>query len=466
MDAADLDRRARTLSGCIPPSLVSRLLELGHGEQVELQAGKGEWFRAREWARLLGDRGRQAHALEVLLPYVATGWWPAVQVQAELLEGWGRSEEAIALARPYARVGGPALEFFARLLARNGHKDEAIRRLSAGIEDWLLAAALVDVAEGTGRDEEVAVLLTATATNWPICWRDMTAWRNCAHTRRPSTTDTPRNRSGDPSGGAYCRRAAGALEAPRVRRHGSTGVLLLLPRVRGPGGHPGAAGDAGEAGREGPPALRAPARAGADRGPRPGDGLAHHDQAPPGGLGPVHTRGRPCAAGAVDGGSRPAGRRRGAAAGRHKGRTGGSAQAHDRRRVAGPASGLRPPGRRRRVVLAAAGALPARGARRGLAGVVLLRLEAGGCDVAGAASCARTSVVAGTGPVGVRAAPSAVCAGRAGAGDDAARRAGAGTGRRGVARESAKAGARLPAGGAGRGEAAQGRRGPVRPGSP
>ncbi|WP_446459102.1 competence protein CoiA family protein [Streptomyces virginiae] len=67
-----------------------------------------------------------------------------------------------------------------------------------------------------------------------------------------------RVRPGDPARGAHRRGAAGALEAPRVRRHGSTGLLLLLPRVRSPGRHPGAAGDAGEAGREGPPALRAP----------------------------------------------------------------------------------------------------------------------------------------------------------------------------------------------------------------
>ncbi|MPY39005.1 hypothetical protein FNH04_03370 [Streptomyces phyllanthi] len=35
MDAADLDYRARTQSGCIPPHLVSGLLELGHAEVVE-----------------------------------------------------------------------------------------------------------------------------------------------------------------------------------------------------------------------------------------------------------------------------------------------------------------------------------------------------------------------------------------------------------------------------------------------
>ncbi len=79
---------------------------------------------------------------------------------------------------------------------------------------------------------------------------------------------------------------------------------------------------------------------------------------------------------------------------------------------------------------------------------------------------ARTSVVAGIGPVGVRAAPSAVCAGRARAGDDAARRSGAGTGRRGAGGGSTKASARLPAGGAGGGAAAEGLLGPVRPAGP
>lgn len=161
MDAADLDHQARTLSGCIPPLLVSRLLELGHSEEVEVQARRGEWFCAREWARLLGDQGRQAQALEVLAPYVATGWWLAAQTQAELLESWGRAEEAVALARPYARAGGLPLEFFARLLTRHGRTGGAVTRLSAGIEDWLLATALVDISEKAGRDEDIAALLAA-----------------------------------------------------------------------------------------------------------------------------------------------------------------------------------------------------------------------------------------------------------------------------------------------------------------
>ncbi|MDF0374365.1 tetratricopeptide repeat protein [Streptomyces sp. KA12] len=160
MDAADLDYRARTLTGCIPPLLVSRLLELGHDREVELQSGRGEWFCALEWARLLGQRGRREEALEVLAPYVATNWWPAAQARAELLEGWGRVEEAIATSRPYAEAGDRlALVFFARLLARHDRSGEAFMLLRDGIQDWFLAQCLVDVAEAAGMDEEAAALL-------------------------------------------------------------------------------------------------------------------------------------------------------------------------------------------------------------------------------------------------------------------------------------------------------------------
>ncbi|MET7365882.1 hypothetical protein ABZS61_08620 [Streptomyces sp. NPDC005566] len=160
MDAADLDYRARTLTGCIPPLLVARLLELDHEREVEFQAGRGEWFCALEWARLLGHRGRREQALEVLAPYVATNWWSAVRARAELLEDWGRVEEAIALARPYAEAGDRlALVFFARLLSRHGRSGEAYMLLRAGIQDWFLAECLVDVAEAAGMDEEAAALL-------------------------------------------------------------------------------------------------------------------------------------------------------------------------------------------------------------------------------------------------------------------------------------------------------------------
>ncbi|MFF7888692.1 tetratricopeptide repeat protein [Streptomyces sp. NPDC020794] len=144
---------------------------------MESQAGRGEWFCARAWAQLLGERGQQDRALEVLAPYVATGWWPAARAQAELLESWGRAQEAIALTRPYAQVGDRmALDFVGRLMARHDHGAEAFELLRPGVEDWFLAAALVDVAEAAGRDADVAALLTA----WiPVDHRCDSPW--CCH---------------------------------------------------------------------------------------------------------------------------------------------------------------------------------------------------------------------------------------------------------------------------------------------
>ncbi|MGW0509084.1 hypothetical protein ACWD1W_07420 [Streptomyces olivaceoviridis] len=162
MDVVDLDYRARTQTGCIPPYLVSRFLERGHAAEVERWAGRGEWFCAREWARLLGEQGKQAEALEVLTPYLTTGWWQAIRATAELLESWGRADEAIVLTRARMEAGHPlALEFHARLLNRHGRGDEAFTLLRPYIDDWFLAAALVDIAEGTGRDKEAAELLVA-----------------------------------------------------------------------------------------------------------------------------------------------------------------------------------------------------------------------------------------------------------------------------------------------------------------
>ncbi|MFJ8166805.1 hypothetical protein ACIRBY_38615 [Streptomyces sp. NPDC096136] len=160
MDAADLDRRFRSYSRCIPPYVVSRLLELGHVEEVAFQAGRGEWFCARELAERFAGEGRRAEARKLLDPYVATGWWTAVEAAAGLLEAWGRADEAIALARPHAEGGGrEALAFLGRLLARQGRSAEAFALLLPHIGDAFLAVALVDVAGGAGRDEEVAALL-------------------------------------------------------------------------------------------------------------------------------------------------------------------------------------------------------------------------------------------------------------------------------------------------------------------
>lgn len=176
VDATDLDRQARTRSGCITPELVLRLLEHGHSDVVERYAGRGEWFCALEWARLLGEEGRQGDALEVLAPYLATGWWTAVADAAGLLEGWGRVDEAIEVVRVRMAAGHPlALEFSARLLARHGRAGEAFGLLRPYIGELSFAVALVDVAAEAGREEEAAALLSVRTghrcSDFPWCCR-------------------------------------------------------------------------------------------------------------------------------------------------------------------------------------------------------------------------------------------------------------------------------------------------------
>ncbi|MFJ9446329.1 tetratricopeptide repeat protein [Kitasatospora sp. NPDC101235] len=110
----------------------------------------------------MGERGRQAEALDVLAPFLATGWWTATVTAAELLEGWGRIEEAIEVTRARMALGHPmALESYARLLARHGRAEEAFTLLVPHVDDGCLAHALVDIAQDAGRDEEAAVLLAA-----------------------------------------------------------------------------------------------------------------------------------------------------------------------------------------------------------------------------------------------------------------------------------------------------------------
>ncbi|MEJ8643852.1 hypothetical protein WKI68_25765 [Streptomyces sp. MS1.HAVA.3] len=126
MDAAELDRRTRMHTECVPPDLVTYLLGHGHADVVRDLARDGEWFCARAWAQHLAEQGRREEAWGVLAPYVETGWWTAAGRAAELLDAWGRGEEAIALVRPYADAGErSALRDLALLLARHGRAEEA-----------------------------------------------------------------------------------------------------------------------------------------------------------------------------------------------------------------------------------------------------------------------------------------------------------------------------------------------------
>ncbi|MFI9383091.1 tetratricopeptide repeat protein [Kutzneria sp. NPDC052558] len=65
------------------------------------------------------------------------------------------------MVRPYTQGERLPTRFFGRLLARHGHQDEAFALLSAGIDDWLLANALVEISKEMGRDDDIAVLLVA-----------------------------------------------------------------------------------------------------------------------------------------------------------------------------------------------------------------------------------------------------------------------------------------------------------------
>ncbi|MEV7562529.1 hypothetical protein [Streptomyces sp. NPDC089795] len=174
MDADVLHRRTTWHDACVPPRIVDRLLDLGHTDVVRglAVAEDGDWFCARAWARLLVDRGELDGALDVLGPYVATGWWPAAEEAARLLDTGGRGEEAIALVRPFARDGERvARRDLALLLARHGRGEEAYELLLPHFTDWLMAEALVEVGAGLGRGDEIAELLRARLDPGNVCAR-------------------------------------------------------------------------------------------------------------------------------------------------------------------------------------------------------------------------------------------------------------------------------------------------------
>ncbi|MFB7275176.1 hypothetical protein [Streptomyces sp. NPDC056244] len=136
------------------------MVEHGHLDEVRLQARGGDWYCARAWSQALIEQDERDAALDVLVPFVDAEWWRATEVVADLLDGWGRTDEAIALARPHADAGEQlALEYLARLLTRHGCGDEAFGLLGPHTKDWFLAEELVDVTGGLDRDEEVADLL-------------------------------------------------------------------------------------------------------------------------------------------------------------------------------------------------------------------------------------------------------------------------------------------------------------------
>ena len=96
------------MRGLVPTYIVLLLIEHGHGDEVRRQAAQGQWYCAVEWARMLGARGDEDAALEVLRPFTDTGWWTAAETTAELLREWGHEDEALALVLPFAHEGDRA----------------------------------------------------------------------------------------------------------------------------------------------------------------------------------------------------------------------------------------------------------------------------------------------------------------------------------------------------------------------
>jgi tetratricopeptide (TPR) repeat protein len=88
-------------------------------------------------------------------------------------------DEAIAVFRSNMQPDGRrALKHFALLLARHGREDEAVGLLLPHLDDWGLAAALVEVSVGLGRDEEIASLLAARVETGCQCGRPDCGGRN------------------------------------------------------------------------------------------------------------------------------------------------------------------------------------------------------------------------------------------------------------------------------------------------
>ncbi|MGA5868412.1 hypothetical protein [Streptomyces cinereoruber] len=152
--------------GGLPPRKVDLLLERGHLDLV-LQAAeeRAEWFCAERAAQELCLRGVFGRAIEVVEPFAALGWRPALWAKANVLLRAGRTGEALDLVRPDEE--GRASEYmcrdFAELLARAGHVDEAIDLLVPHLGGWWIRSVLVEITEGQGRDERVLELIAPHA---------------------------------------------------------------------------------------------------------------------------------------------------------------------------------------------------------------------------------------------------------------------------------------------------------------
>lgn len=175
VDADEIERRysARRRRTRFPEQIASLMAEHGFLDDLRLQAESGDWIFAESLARALLDQDRTREALDVAMPFAATGWWRAVTFAAATLDRSGQTAEAIrlvepvALADPATLVGRPqfvrrlAVVQLAGLFCRQDRVDEAFALLSTDLTDCMFTEALVRLSEGRGRDEAIAAALQA-----------------------------------------------------------------------------------------------------------------------------------------------------------------------------------------------------------------------------------------------------------------------------------------------------------------
>ncbi|MGW2824697.1 hypothetical protein ACWC24_27405 [Streptomyces sp. NPDC001443] len=161
MNTDDLSWQAGNYGG-IPPRKVELLLEHGHLDLVIRAAQeRGEWFCAERAAQELCRSGEFARALEVMEPFVATGWRKALWAKADVLLRADRTDEAVDLLGPdeEGRASPHVCADTARLLAGAGCVDEAVDLLVPHIGEVWIRSVLVEITEGRGRDERVLELI-------------------------------------------------------------------------------------------------------------------------------------------------------------------------------------------------------------------------------------------------------------------------------------------------------------------
>lgn len=109
--------------------------------------------------------GEFERARSVIEPFVAIGLMAAKVLAAEVLIEWGRIDEGLKLVGPedLDRVSGRGCRDFAELLVKAGRVDEAIDVLTPHVREGGIAALLVEMTDGQGRDDRVLDLLETLA---------------------------------------------------------------------------------------------------------------------------------------------------------------------------------------------------------------------------------------------------------------------------------------------------------------